>query len=78
MFLTVSEAQQRLPELLEAAHKGQPVEIIHGVQRFRLVALSPRPRPPATGAPKAGRYKGRLIVPDAFDEPLDEMREYMA
>jgi hypothetical protein len=37
----------------------------------------PRPRPPVTGVPKAGGYAGRLIVPDDFDEPLDELREYM-
>jgi antitoxin (DNA-binding transcriptional repressor) of toxin-antitoxin stability system len=78
--LTVSEAQQRLPELLEAARHGQTVEIIQRDQRFRLLALpplSPRPRPPVTGIPKAGRYAGRLIVPADFDEPLDELREYM-
>ena len=75
--LTVSEAQQRLPELLEAARQGQPVEIIQQDQRFRLLAMPSRPRHPATGVPRAGRYEGRLIVPDAFDEPLDELREYM-
>ncbi len=78
--LTVNEAQQRLPELLEAARQGQPVEIIQQDQRFRLLALPslpPRPRPPVTGVPKAGRYEGRLIVPEDFDEPLDELREYM-
>ena len=26
---------------------------------------------------KAGQYEGRLVVPDDFKEPLDEMREYM-
>ena len=55
---TVSEAQQRLPELLEAARQGQAVEIILQDQRFRLLALPPLPprTPPAiTGIPKAGR-----------------------
>ena len=37
----------------------------------------PRPRPPVTGIPKAGQYEGRLVVPDDFDEPLEELREYM-
>ncbi len=75
--LTISEAQQRLPELLEAARQGQSVEIIQQDQRFRLLALPPRPRPPVTGVPKAGRYKGRLLVPEDFDKPLEELREYM-
>lgn len=78
---SVSEAQQRLPELLEAARQGQAVEIIQQNQRFRILALPPlppRPKPPVTGIPKAGRYEGRLIVPNDFDEPLEELREYMA
>jgi antitoxin (DNA-binding transcriptional repressor) of toxin-antitoxin stability system len=78
--LSAGEAQQRLPELLEAARQGQPVEIVQGNQRFRVMALppvTPRPRPPVTGIPKAGRYEGRLIVPDDFKAPLDELREYM-
>jgi hypothetical protein len=37
----------------------------------------PRPRPPITGVPKAGQYEGRLVVPDDFKEPLEELREYM-
>ena len=42
--LTVSEAQQHLPELLEAARQGQPVEIIQADQRFRLLAYPRYPR----------------------------------
>ena len=37
-----------------------------------------RPRPPVTGVPTGGEYAGRLIVPDDFDEPLDELSEYLA
>jgi antitoxin (DNA-binding transcriptional repressor) of toxin-antitoxin stability system len=79
-IITASEAQQRLPELLEAARAGQAVEIIQHDDRFRLLALPslpPRARPPVTGVPKAGRYEGRLIVPDDTDEPLEELSEYM-
>jgi antitoxin (DNA-binding transcriptional repressor) of toxin-antitoxin stability system len=79
-ILTVSEAQQRLPQLLDAAQQGQTVEIIQRDRRFQLTALPPhplRPRPPVTGSPHAGRYEGRLVVTDDFDEPLDELREYM-
>ena len=44
----------------------------------RNYRLAPsRPRPPVTGVPKAGRLKGRLVVPDDFKEPLEELREYM-
>ena len=37
----------------------------------------PRPRPPVTGVPTGGEYAGRLIVPDDFDEPLEELSEYL-
>ena len=78
--LTVTEAQQRLPELLDAARLGEPVVIVQQDRRFQLVALPfppPRPRPPITGTPKAGRYEGRLVVPAEFDEPIDDLREYI-
>ncbi|MGP0069991.1 MAG: type II toxin-antitoxin system Phd/YefM family antitoxin [Isosphaeraceae bacterium] len=74
--VTVEEAQQRLPDLLEVVESGEAVEIRsdHG-GIFWLT--SSRPRPPVTGVPKAGRLKGQLVVPDDFDEPLEELREYM-
>jgi hypothetical protein len=34
-------------------------------------------RPPVTGTPTAGRLKGLISVPADFDEPLEELREYM-
>jgi antitoxin (DNA-binding transcriptional repressor) of toxin-antitoxin stability system len=74
--VTVPEAQQRLPDLLGAVEAGEEVEIRADDGRtFRLAAG--RPRPPVTGVPKAGSPKGKLVVPDDFDEPLDELREYM-
>jgi hypothetical protein len=40
-------------------------------------ARPPRLRPPVTGVPKPGQYEGRLVVPDDFGEPLEELRDYM-
>lgn len=77
--VTLSEAQQRLPDLLTAAAAGEEVVITKAKQgNFRLVLISAgatRPRPPVTGVPQAGRLRGQLIVPDDFDAPLDELRE---
>jgi antitoxin (DNA-binding transcriptional repressor) of toxin-antitoxin stability system len=74
--VTVAEAQQRLPELLENLDAGDAVEIrSENGRTYRLVPN--RPRPPVTGVPKAGRLKGLLVVPDDFKEPLEELREYM-
>ncbi len=74
------EAQQRLPELLAKASHGEVVQIIEDGNRFCLTVLevdSPSPRPPITGIPKAGRLKGMFVVPDDFDDPLEDLREYM-
>lgn len=79
--VTLSEAQRRLPDLLAAAAAGEEVVITKAKQGdFRLVFISPgatRPRPAVTGVPQAGRLRGQLVVPDEFDAPLDELREYM-
>ena len=74
--VTLPEAQQRLPDLLAAAEAGESVEIQTANGRtFRLIAN--RPRPPVTGMPCAGRWQGMMVVPDDFDAPLEELREYM-
>jgi hypothetical protein len=55
---------------------GEEVEIrAEDGRSYRLA--SSRPRPPVTGVPKAGRLKGRLVVPDDIKEPLEDLREYM-
>lgn len=75
--LSVAEAQQQLPELLTAVQKGEVVRIQENGKLFQLTAVPVRPRPPVSGVPKAGQYKGLIVVPDDFDEPLEELREYM-
>ena len=77
---SMPETQERLPELLTAARSGEVVEIQENGCTFLLTAVQPRPprpRPPITGIPKAGRLKGLIEVPDDFDEPLEDLREYM-
>lgn len=80
--ITLEEAQSHLPDLIRQLAPGSEVIITQDHQPVaRLVGISakrriPRPRPPITGIPKAGQYEGRLIVPDSFDEPLEELREY--
>jgi len=69
--MSVTDAQQRLPELLAAASAGETVEITQNGAAYRLTPIAQRPRPPVTGVPKAGRLKGMYVVPDDFDEPLE-------
>jgi antitoxin (DNA-binding transcriptional repressor) of toxin-antitoxin stability system len=76
--VTLTEALAHLPELLTAARKGEAIAIEQeDGWSYRLTAVPPRMRPPVTGIPKAGRFKGQLVAPDDFDEPLEELREYM-
>ena len=82
--VTLEEAQATLAELVHRLAPGDGVTILENDRPVaRLVAPlvaprgEPRPRPPVTGVPKAGQYEGRLIVPDDFKQPLEELRGYM-
>jgi prevent-host-death family protein len=80
--ITLEEAQTHLPDVIRQLAAGEEVIITQDQQPVaRLVSIGagqrkPRPRPPVTGVPKAGQYAGRLVVPDDFDAPLEELREY--
>jgi antitoxin (DNA-binding transcriptional repressor) of toxin-antitoxin stability system len=78
--VTVAEAQQRLPELLSAAESGETVMIRSDNGRtFTLAVQPPVPilNPDWPGYPHAGSAKGLIAIADDFDEPLDELKEYM-
>jgi antitoxin (DNA-binding transcriptional repressor) of toxin-antitoxin stability system len=82
--ITLEEAQTRLAELVHGLAPGQVLTITENdrpVAQLMPVRISPRhpprPRPPVTGVPRAGQYEGRLVVPNDFKEPLEELREYM-
>ena len=77
----LQEAQANLAELVHRLVPGEAVTITEDDRPVaRLIPVPivrqrpPRPRPPVTGVPKAGQYEGRLVVPDDFKEPLDELR----
>jgi antitoxin (DNA-binding transcriptional repressor) of toxin-antitoxin stability system len=74
--VTVEEALRKFPTLLAAAEAGESVLILgENGKTFRLVANCERPA--VTGIPKAGRWEGLVAIPDDFDDPLDELQEYM-
>ncbi len=82
--ISLHEAQASLVDLVHGLVPGQVLTITENDRPVaRLVPVPtiqqrlPRPRPPVTGVPKAGQYEGRLVVPDDFKEPLEELREYM-
>lgn len=76
--VTLTEAQQRLPELLAAAAGGEAVVI--RPPTGLPVRLVPIPTPaadetqPATGF---GCCRGMIWMAEDFDAPLEELQDYM-
>ena len=70
---TVEEVQAQLPELLKKVGAGAEVVIVRaGIPVGRLL-----PARGPTGAPVAGRGKGKLIINADDDEHLKDFEEYM-
>jgi antitoxin (DNA-binding transcriptional repressor) of toxin-antitoxin stability system len=76
--LSTPEAQLRLPELIAAAEAGETVEIRTSSGGTVRLAAQPAAAIRSTwpGFPHPGSAKGLIVVPDDFDEPLDELRGY--
>jgi antitoxin (DNA-binding transcriptional repressor) of toxin-antitoxin stability system len=70
--VTVEEAQARLPDLIAAALRGEDV-VIEQAQRpaVRLTPVGTQ-----TPRPRFGSARGLLTVPEDFDAPLDDFRDY--
>lgn len=71
--VTLEKVSQQLPLLVEAVLRGEEVIILMGDRSsIKLIVndlLKPRP--------KFGSAKGLIWMSDDFDEPLEEMKEYM-
>ena len=70
--IELSQVEARLARLIEEVDAGAEVVITrNGEPVARLVPPGPLPdRVP-------GSAKGLFVVPDDFDEPLEDFREYM-
>ncbi len=72
--ITVAEAAQKLPDLIDAALRGEEVVITKGeLSVVKLIPANPFRRYPA----KAGSAKGQVWMSEDFDEPLEEFKDYM-
>ncbi len=76
--VTMDEAKERLPDLMDAAARGETVliekEADQGAQVVQLVAVPKREH----RRRQAGSAKGTvLFIADDFDAPLEDFREYM-
>lgn len=74
-FVTLAEAQDRLPELIAHMRPGDVVVI---TQDQKPVARLLREAAPENRTPRLGTLRGtvKYIAPD-FDAPLEDFREYM-
>lgn len=73
MQLTLNEAQNQLPQLLQSVSEGQEVIIKNSEgQNFQLILL-----PTTSNKPQFGCAKGLVKMLDNFDDPLDDFEDYM-
>jgi len=70
--VNIDEAKDHLPELIDAAVKGEQIVITKDEQnRVKLVPIqTAKPRP------KFGSGKGLITLADDFDEPLKDVEDY--
>ena len=72
--LTLQQASEQLPALVEQAMRGQDVVLTDGGQAVaRIVPVDPEP----AAKPLVGSGKGTvLFMADDFDAPLEDFRDY--
>lgn len=70
--ITITEAAQKLPALIDAALRGEEIIITDG-NDLSLVRLTPTT--PVKPRPKFGSAKGLIEMSDDFDEPLEDFKE---
>jgi prevent-host-death family protein len=70
----LNQAKQRLPRLIEQTMCGEEIVITQGGQPLvKLVALTRQRRKHR----QFGSAKGLIRMPDDFDEPIEDFKEYM-
>ena len=70
--IELTQAQTELPELIEAAGKGEEVVITRATRPVaKLVAVGRR-----EGDLQLGSAAGLITFSDDFDEPLEDFAEY--
>ncbi len=70
----IDRARKDLPQLIEEAMSGADVVITK--DRRPLVRLVNAAEPPRRRR-RSGSAKGLITIADDFDEPLDDLHEYM-
>lgn len=72
MKVSVYEAKSKLSQMINRALEGEEVVITrNGEDTVKLVRVNGKEK-----ANWIGMWKGRMVVPDSFFDPLDEFEEY--
>jgi antitoxin (DNA-binding transcriptional repressor) of toxin-antitoxin stability system len=72
--ITLAEASQHLPELVEAAMNGEEIIITKDEQPVvKLTLVTQKTKRP----PLFGSAKDFITISDDFDEPLEDFKDYM-
>ena len=72
--VSLEEAAVKLPELFDAAMRGEEVLVTANGEMNATIQLVPRA---AKRQRRPGSAKGRIWISDDFDAPLEEFKEYM-
>jgi antitoxin (DNA-binding transcriptional repressor) of toxin-antitoxin stability system len=71
--INIEDAKLNLPDLIDAAIKGE--EIVIALDDQHIVKLVPISR--AKPRPQFGSAKGMISISDDFNKPLEDFSEYM-
>jgi antitoxin (DNA-binding transcriptional repressor) of toxin-antitoxin stability system len=78
MIIKFNVEEGELAHALAAMEKGDEVVLLKDGQPVaRLVPVEPCVAGPYLGPRKAGSARGLFTVPDDFDAPLEDFRDYM-
>lgn len=76
--MTPELSQQLAPRLESEAKRNGMTPDAYAELLLRRVLPEVAPDTPNANEPRrAGSAKGKIIIPDDFDEPLDDFKEYM-
>ena len=76
--VTIEEAAAHLPALIDEACRGGEVVIAQaGAGAVRLTPMSPAPTGPGDHSALLGFLKGKIVLKEGWDEPLEDLRPYM-
>ena len=74
--INADEAKSRLPDLIEAALRGETVYIAEDDQHVVQLVPVVMPGSPSTGRPTFGSARGTVVMSDDFDAPLADFDAY--